>query len=326
MRHIHTSGDASALCQKGSTMRKTYYIGLQGLSSPEGTMSLEALSELAELISEISAKSLRLSVDGSSYLQSKPKWVKRATDFLITGIKKGSTIIEIAASPLGESAKEAIRQQNIWNSVPSGDETAMSVVLKSLKDIERENLDSPFIDRGVLDCVARFKEFCEKERATMFIAEKGKRKEKIVFNHQFFHKIEAVTAKTPAPRAVILSGVLEQIAYSKSRFQMECDDGSKAVGIFSKDHIDRETIRSLWGKRVTVKGIGSFRPSGKLATIEVDALKPFEAGEEIFARSQASVAERPDAKSLAANEALKTLWGKWPEEEPIETLLEALKS
>jgi hypothetical protein len=307
--------------------RKTYQIKLVGLTTPKGTISFEALSELTSLFNDVSAKSLRLSIDGSSTLQGKkPKWLKNSTDFLITALKKGSTIVEISAPLLGETAKDAIKQQNIWNSAPEESDTAFSILMKSVQDILDENLESAFIDSGVLDSVNRFKEFSHKQKATVTFGEAGSKNAKVVFDNHVFDKVTQVKSKTPVPRALILSGILDLISYRKSRFELHLEDGGKVIGIFKKDHIDHETIRAYWGNRITVKGMGSFRPSGKLATIEVDVLKVFEEGEEMFLIPQTTIFSDSSKLQPSANDALSQLWGKWMGDESITELLEALKN
>ena len=88
-------------------------------------------------------------------------------------------------------------------------------------------------------------------------------------------------------------------------------------------------MRDYWGKKVTVKGMAQYRPSGAIRLLEAQVIKPFEAGEEVFETSpqtQISLAfERPAGRQSKDRSFLQDIWGKWPGDETIDDLLAALK-
>jgi hypothetical protein len=94
-------------------------------------------------------------------------------------------------------------------------------------------------------------------------------------------------------------------------------------------YVDFEKMRELWGKRVTIKGKAYYKPSGKLRNIEAHLIRPSEDGDEILERIPQKqknfkffedfLAERNVSKSL------KKIWGKWPGDESIDELLNALE-
>jgi hypothetical protein len=90
-----------------------------------------------------------------------------------------------------------------------------------------------------------------------------------------------------------------------------------------------EDMREYWGKKATIKGIVHFRPSGKPRLIEAQVIKTMEEGEEVFdvlPQVQTEAMFLKEARETAVQTGwLKEIWGKWPGDEPIETLLAALK-
>jgi hypothetical protein len=314
-----------------ATKHKSYAIQLRGLPSPKGTIKASVLLEIVSLFRDAASKSLRLSVEGSSELKGKsPKWLNESTDFLITEISKGSTILNLSAPCLSEVIEPLLKQQSIWNGLPNAEDTAMTMLSKSIADIHDENLESPYIDAGVIDAITRFKFFSEQQGAVITFGESTKKK-RTTLDQKTFSKADKVKSKTPEPRAVILTGTLDTIAYKKSRFHLHLENDERVVGIFSKKHIDSEPIRSLSGKRITVKGTARFRASGKLATIEVDVIKPFEAGDELLTSSLDMHAIRENSYSYvqveqAAVQPFANVWGQWMGDESVEELLNALKN
>ena len=75
-----------------------YNLKLEGLDSRPGTISTRALFKLLEQFTSCAELGLRLAIEGqSSRPGPAPKWLEKATDFVFTGLKKGSTILGIEA-------------------------------------------------------------------------------------------------------------------------------------------------------------------------------------------------------------------------------------
>ncbi len=98
-----------------------YKIKLNNLNTPKGTISVLALRELVERLIDASEKALKLAIDGTSSKKGQPPaWLKASVDFLVTGLKEGSTVIEMDCPTLKETAKEKIAQRDLWSIVPDG--------------------------------------------------------------------------------------------------------------------------------------------------------------------------------------------------------------
>jgi hypothetical protein len=143
-----------------------YQLKLKGLSSPSGTIPLIALKEVCDLLLGAAERGLRLAVEGASVKRGRlPAWLTNSLELTVTGLKKGSTVLNIEAPVLGETAKEQIRQQDLWYVAPEPQDTALTLLSKSVRDTTSEAIDSNAYDRGVLDSLLQFKPFLKNNAA-----------------------------------------------------------------------------------------------------------------------------------------------------------------
>jgi hypothetical protein len=307
-----------------------YQLRLKGLDSRSGTISLKALEELSSLLLEAAERGLRLAIEGNSVRPGRlPRWLTNSLDLTCTGLSKGSTVLNIEVPFLGVTAKDEIQQQDLWYVVPKPDDTAFTLLSRSVHDTTAEILDSDTYDRGVLDSLLEFRQFLRGYADKVELRCKSRRDEQFQIGDPELQKIQRLKAKIPEPRAYVVSGYLDAIEHSKRRFHLVLSNGEKILGRIDPQVLNVEDMRRYWGQKATIKGIVHFRPSGKPRLIEAQVIKAMEEGEEVF-----DVLPQMQTETLFINEAretavqagwLKEIWGKWPGDEPIESLLAALK-
>src|SRR5689334_25158301 len=106
-----------------------YKFKLEGLKTPNGTISIRALQLFVNTLTETCERGLRLAVQGESVKRGPiPGWLARSIDFTVNGLKKGSTTILLEAPPLGETAPDQIKQQDFWFTKPTAEDTAITLV------------------------------------------------------------------------------------------------------------------------------------------------------------------------------------------------------
>src|ERR1041384_1584436 len=92
-----------------------YKLRVKGLKTPDGTISLQALKELLDLLLENTERGLRLAIQGESVKRArKPTWLLKSLDMVVTGLEQGSTVLDIETPTLGETASELIQEQDLW--------------------------------------------------------------------------------------------------------------------------------------------------------------------------------------------------------------------
>ncbi len=309
-----------------------YQLKLKGLSSPSGTIPLSALKEVCDLLLEAAERGLRLAVEGVSVKRGRlPAWLTNSLELTVTGLKKGSTVLNIEAPVLGETAKEQIRQQDLWYVAPEPQDTALTLLSKSVRDTTSEAVDSNAYDRGVLDSLLQFKPFLKNNADKIQLKCVTRPTEHFEIGEPELTRIERLKAKIPEPRAIVISGRFDVIEHQKKRFQLVLSNEESLPGTIDTEHLDVEQMRQFWGKKVTIKGLVHFRPSRKPRLIEAQVIKPMEEGEEVFETLPVEPSQIEFLKSVQETAAarqgwLKEVWGKWPGDEPIEDLLAALNN
>lgn len=307
-----------------------YTVRIRGLKTPDGTIPLTALREISDALLHGSERALRLSVEGASVKKGKiPGWLSKSLEFTIAGISKGSTVLEIQAPTLGESAPQQIRQQNLWYTLPNPEDTALSLLSRSVLDATSEKLESEYYDRGVLTALLAFERPLKKYMSELEVNSEAKRGDNFKIGHLELGEISRMKAEIPEPRAIVVAGSFNLIEHAQGRFKIDLGDNRSIPGRADLSLVTHEVMRKLWGKKVTIKGIAHYSPSGKTRFVEALMIKPFEAGDELFLGIPES---RPPlrlvrelAREYEAESPLKAIWGQWPGEESIDEILTILR-
>ncbi|HUE81389.1 MAG TPA: hypothetical protein VMM84_04675 [Pyrinomonadaceae bacterium] len=305
-----------------------YKLKLKGLNTPDGTISIRALKLLIDTLTETSERGLRLAVQGESIKRGPvPGWLSRSLDFTITGLTTGSTTIIVEAPRLGETAPEQIKQQDLWYSKPTPDDTAISLVSRSVRDVIEGNVESNAYDKGVLDGLLCFDTFF-KCYGSKLVVQATRPSETFSLSHKELQRIRELKAEIPEPIALLISGKLDVIQYSSPKFHLALSNGQVILGTIDRDILSVEDMRQFWGKKVTIKGILHFHPGRKVRLLEAQSIKVAEEGEEVFERlpspAKPLVLFDSEVQKLNASAALHDIWGKWPGDESIDELLAAL--
>ena len=307
-----------------------YKVRLNGLSTPEGTIPLKTLVSVSEILLEGSQRTLRLIVEGVSVKRGQiSKSLKKPLDFMITGISKGSTILQIKAPTFGESAPELVQQLSFWDPAMKPEDTAISLLSKSVQDATGGNVESEYYDRGVLESLMSFNPLLKEQVKDLEMECSSRPSEQFRISDRELGTISRIEAEIPEPKAIVVAGIFNTIEHTPRRFELVLQSGHKVRGIAESVHVDTEQMRTLWGKKVTVKGIGHFKPTGAVRSIEAEVIKPFDTGEELFEtvpkRGLPANLIQDIAKRQRVKSPLKEVWGKWPGDESIEEILDVLR-
>lgn len=306
-----------------------YKLKIKGLDSPAGTISIRALKELVDLVLDCSERGLRLAVQGESVKRGRlPAWLTKSLDFTVTGIEEGSTTVVVDAPLLGETAAALIQQQDFWYTIPTDEDTALSLLSRSVRDTVSEDADSNAYDAGVLDGLLGFEGFFRKFAKEITVESPQRPQERFSLGCAELERVRRLKADTPEPTAFVLSGEFDTIQHSNRKFQLRLSNGQIVPGTVNPEHLGPEDMRQFWGKKVTIKGTVHFRPGRKVRLIEAEVIKPAEEGEEVFERMptppKPMALFESDLQRFNPAPALQDIWGKWPGDESIDELLAAL--
>ncbi|MBI2927892.1 MAG: hypothetical protein HYY24_19555 [Verrucomicrobia bacterium] len=306
-----------------------YQLRVEGLPTPDGTISVRALLELLRGLTECAERGLRLAIEGASVKVGRtPAWLDKAVNLVFSGLEKGSTVLDLEAPTLGDVLGAGLQQQDFWNQPPAPDDTALSLFAKSVRDTTAENLESEFYDAGVLRALLNLKPFFKSEAKSAELTAPGRPQEHVVLSMAGMEKAERLKTVTPDPQAFIVSGHLDAIKHSQKRFQLVLPEGKVIPGRINEEFMTAEALRQFWGKEVTINGIVHFKPSGKVQLLQAHLIKPKEHGEEIFGEVPAVQTEAEFVTNAfepaEKRDWLKEVWGEWPGDESAEEILEGL--
>ncbi|MGI9065442.1 MAG: hypothetical protein ACR2HX_03435 [Pyrinomonadaceae bacterium] len=306
-----------------------YKFKLEGLTTPAGTISIRALKDLVDIVIESSERGLRLAIQGESVKRGAiPAWLARSLDFTVTGMEKGSTTLVFEVPVLGETAPEQIKQQDLWYSKPKPEDTALTLLSRSVKEAVSENLESNAYDKGVLDGLLSFESFFKTFGDNLVVLAHGRPAESFSLSCNELEHVRRLKTDTPEPTALVISGQFDMIQHSSRRFHLLLSNSHVIPGTIDRDILNEENMREFWGKKVTIKGMVHFNPGRRVRLLEAQTIKPAEEGEEIFEKMPAPPKPiglfETDLHKLSIAPALEEIWGKWPGDEPIEELLGSL--
>ena len=73
-----------------------YDLRIENQDIPSGEIDIKTMNILCELLMKASKRSLSFFVDGISYKHGRlPDWINESSNYVITGLKRGSTVVEI---------------------------------------------------------------------------------------------------------------------------------------------------------------------------------------------------------------------------------------
>ena len=310
--------------------RIKYKIRIAGLQTPDGTISIKVLREVLEVLVESSERGLRLAIQGESVKRGKvPSWLSKSLDFTITGLEEGSTVLDLEAAVLGETALDKIAEQDLWYSKPAPEDTALTLLSRSVRDTTSENLESDTYDAGVLEGLLSFEPILRNFAKRIEFHSDERPQERFELGSDEIDKIRRLKTYTPEPMTFVVSGQLDMIQHSSKRFHLMIKDRQSIPGTVDPEFLSAEDLRQWWGRKVTIKGLIHFRPSRKVRLIEAQVIKPKAVGEDIFERvpvpSTTLDLFESTGRPLPTHGPPTEVWGKWPGDESIEEILAALK-
>lgn len=317
--------------------RQTYQFRLSGLDEAEGHIKVETLIRALRALVKTAECATRLAATGRSGGRgAKPRWLRQALDFTITGLEPGSTTLEIEAPRLGDVPDFDLAQQDLWLQQPSVEDTSLDLGARATAEVQDSGASGDSFDGNVLRAILGVGDAAKAADVRYELIAASGSGTGFVLEASACPKIRERLHLIPAPRAFVVSGRLDEIGHGLGRFRLLLGSAS-LQGRLDRNHLDVELLRPLWGKLATVQGIVHFKSNGQPRFIEACRISAHVVGDRIFeAMPRAEIAAGPQADVATELEysrpASKTrgkamrrvdpmiLWGAWPGEEPIEEL------
>jgi len=269
--------------------------------------------------------SVRMAIEGaSSSPGAPPAWLRRAADVRMIGVsgRDAATIFHVEAPALGEAAKEIYLQNTLWETKPPESATAVNVVARAIDDIARADTESSRYDRQLLARIIRMRRlFDDRVVSIQFPGATINGGSSTLVTSQVVESATRLADRTPQPRQVRVTGLLDMIRHSTRSFGLKLEDGAEVRGVL-ETHEQTEGLKQFLGEKVLVLGRAVYRPSGKLLRIDAEGFETGEGQPLLFAKIPPPRETRPTVArvnpALHQRQGVPAFFGTWPGEETDE--------
>lgn len=314
---------------------KKYTLKFRGLPLPAGHIrAKDVVVAINSLMQTARGTTLLIATGTSRARNSKyPAWIVSATDLVFSGVGSGSTTLEVSAPCLLDSANDHFRFKDLWapDVEVRKDDTALDLVMDAIDEAKDDGSRGDRYDYDTLKSISKLRRIGGSSGTAFTLSSTTSGGRSVSLEPKEFEKFTQRRASIPAPSEQVVSGILDQLQYSDSCFQINIGQGKKVSGKLANDELDREILRPLWGSKTTVVGRVFYTANGDVRLIEAHEIRPFKIGDELFQKVPKPLAQPSYRKNVlsklreGAEFDPRSLVNKWPGDEPIELLLEQLR-
>ena len=313
-----------------TTDKRHYQLRISGLSERKEQIKATDLIRVLNALINLTEQSTRLLATGESGGRGpKPKWLGATVGFTVTGLASGSTVLDIEALCLRETALEVFAQQEFWREQPNLDHTALDLTTLAIKEVKDADSPGDRFDNAVLDAVLKFKKVIKSPEICYELRFKDSRQRLFRLDEGLYEQVADRVKEIPASKAWVVCGQLDEIKHGAGDFQLVLDQGTRLLGKLCPSELDAEASRPLWGKQATVEGMVHFKANGQPRLIEARRLSGYVEGDKVFRKIPVADRVKADDLLIVQGKPIRSadpaeLEGAWPGDEPIEDLLSLL--
>ena len=300
---------------------------VKGLRAERGEISSKELASILLALCTTAESVTRLLSSGSGRrIGGNPSWLAESTNFTVTGLTQGSTVIQFKAPFLRETTNNISSPKDFWLNPPGLEYTALDLVAYAIEDAGNNNSTGEYYDSYVLEAMRKLGRLTHKGEVRLELVPQGLARGKFILNKAVCQKMSSLKQSIPKQQTFIVSGRLDRVNYKSRNFYLSIGQNSKILGRLQPKSLDIEDLRQFWGKPVTIEGMVHFKVDGKPRIIEARKICARSEGDELFE-------ELPEIRPLfsktdeyrAQSFNIRDIFGTWPGDETIEELMATLK-
>ena len=309
---------------------QNYELRIRGLKEAPGKIKAAAFIHTLNALIRTAERATRLLATGAGTGRgSRPKWLSAATDFTISGFRPGSTICDIEAPSLRETASQAFGQPDFWRAELSLDNTALDLAARAIGEAQSEDSSGDYFDSSVLEAIGSFGRVVRDKQVRYELTPNSGAHEGFKLDIQSCAKIKARLKALPEPRAFIVSGRLDEIRHGNGRFSLLINEQNRLFGRLDQGSLNVESLRPLWGKQATVEGIVHFKANGQSRLIEARSISRRLERDGVFEEVPSVSGQELHDLFPHRNRRIQSfdpieLAGAWPGNEPLVDLMAQL--
>lgn len=300
---------------------------LKGYQTENGKIPFSLLKDITVQITRIAESTLLSYVEGNSTIKrgKAPTWLTESLDFNLTGITKGSTVLELEAPAL----KETIGNFQIplfqdFKVEELAHKTAIDLSFYAYQQATLRKQDSPILDKNLLLEFTKLNRILDSDQAELIFESS---KEKISINKETVNKIQLLEQKSPDSLKTQIKGKLDALSHSKS--QLELLTEGKSIRAQLSSQLNFKDIFNFFGEDVVITGYAHFTPKGTIKSFEILKIRIAEKGDAFFEAIPTPIfpefqLNEPELRLKNKGSKLSKLFGQWPGDESADDILELL--
>jgi len=246
-----------------------YEIKLSGTPFDDGGIDLDRLELLAATLQDIAKGALQMRMFGTSASRGRDtEQIANALKIRLRGLSAGSTVLQLECQPFRHTLSGVqgnLFHQEIIRRLP--DETPVSLVMDSFHEALDPQSAGDMLDRPLLQNLQKLKKILINDAHTIQISNQGAQPD-LYLRKDSFQQLKIIEERTPEPRLMVVSGLVEELKFSKAKVTFMPDRGRPFTG-FLGENIAAADMAKLWGQKATIKGAAHFKPNGQLAFVEI---------------------------------------------------------
>lgn len=309
---------------------------LKNFDLENGKISFSKLRELQEKLTAVAEGAVLNLVEGRSKpgRGKKPKWLRKVTDFQITGLNVGSTILEIEAPEIGQFYQN--KQIGIFDDSESDtllNESAFGLVSYVYDKAIKQPESSGLLDKYLLQKIIAFNKILDHDQSEISLISNGQSMVKsVTIQKKSLSEIFITEQKTRDSVKTSVSGTIDVLRNRKEQLEV-LTEGGKIYRAFPGNNLNIKNLKTFFGEKVKITGLVHFKPDGNLKYIEILDIQTAGDEDRVAEELTLPIFEDIDLKRLAKEQGWQGFGeGKFRQtiknmkiEESPEELLELLK-
>ncbi|TVR37242.1 MAG: hypothetical protein EA390_00195 [Balneolaceae bacterium] len=309
---------------------------LKNFDLEDGRISFSKLQELQEKLTALAEGAVLNLVEGRSKpgRGQRPKWLKKVTDFQITGLSAGSTILDIEAPEIAKVYQS--KQFGIFDD-PEAEtllqESAFGLASYVYEKAITQPESSGLLDKYLLQKITDFNKILDTNKSEIEFISTGQNKVKsVTIQKKTLAKVSITEQKTRDSVKTSVSGTIDVLRNRKEQLEILTDEG-KIYRAYPGNNLNIKKLKTFFGEKVRVTGLAHFKTDGNLKYFEILDIQSAGAEDRVAEELTLPIFEDIDLKRLAKEQE----WQGFNErkfkqeindlniEESLEEMLELLK-
>ena len=224
---------------------------LKNFDLENGKISFSKLAELQERLTALAEGAVLNLIEGRSKPSpgQKPKWLKEVIDFQITGLKSGSTILEIEAPEISEVYNG--KQFGIFDGPEAEtllNESAFGLSSYLYDKAISQPESSGLLDKYLLQKITAFNKILDNDESEVNLISQGQSQIKSVsIKRTSLKKISVTEQKTRESVKTSITGMLDVMRHKKEQMEI-VTTGDQRIRAFPGNNLNIKKLKNYFTK------------------------------------------------------------------------------